>query len=54
MLSGNGFDQDDPAFSCLSAAEFRQLAKIMGKLVECGDRALGLLEFLARKDAVRA
>jgi DNA-binding MarR family transcriptional regulator len=41
-------------FEFLSAEQFRAVAAVMGRVVECGDRALALLEYLASRNEGRA
>ena len=41
-------------FEFLSAEQFRAVAAVMGSVVECGDRALALLEYLASRNEGRA
>lgn len=44
---------NDELFAGLTAKEFRSLAKVMSRLVENGDRAVALLNYLQQTQAVR-
>lgn len=40
---------NDALFAALSGDDFRRFAAVMAKLTDCGDRALELLDFLAKQ-----
>lgn len=45
---------NDALFEFLSAAQFRALAAMMDRMVECGNRALALLDYLAANEKIPA